>query len=486
MSTIYLLGLGPGGAEHLPPFNRDLLLSGRRVFLRTLQHPVLQTLERAGTAWESFDTLYEQAADFETVYEGIVTTLLAAAREEEVVYAVPGHPLVAERTGQMLLERAAQDQVVVCPAMSCLDALYSSLRLDPARGTVVLDALELEPADLCLRKHHLILQVYNRRVAGEVKLALLERCAAETMIRVVRAAGVAGEERQVEIPLFELDRLGWLDHLTSVYLPAGAVTRAASYPLDPLVEVMARLRGEDGCPWDREQTHLSLRPYVIEEAYEVAEAIERQDMYNLREELGDLLLQVVFHAQLAAEAGAFDVNDVVAGITGKMWRRHPHVFGTVRVENARQVEQNWEAIKAEEKGGRGGGLDAGIPRALPALQRATRVQERAAGVGFDWEDAAGPRAKVEEELGELDRALSAAEKEAELGDLLFAVVNLARFLRVDAEAALHRAVRRFTRRFDLMEAYARRAGQRLADMDSCALDKLWQQAKREMAKDEIL
>ena len=211
--------------------------------------------------------------------------------------------------------------------------------------------------------------------------------------------------------------------------------------VDPLVDVMASLRGPEGCPWDKEQTHTSLRRYLIEECYEVIEAIDENDMHKLVEELGDLLLQVVFHARLAEEAHAFDMNDVIEGVTAKMIRRHPHVFGQTKVRDSAEVLVNWAAIKKQEKelGGQDNGVLAGVPKGIPALLRSYKIQGRAAQVGFDWPSVDGAWEKVFEEAEELKSAVASGDRQAmtdELGDLLFAVVNVARFLQIEPELAL--------------------------------------------------
>ena len=249
-----------------------------------------------------------------------------------------------------------------------------------------------------------------------------------------------------------------------------------------LLEVMQRLRSEGGCPWDREQTFATVAPYTIEEAYEVADAIAREDHDLLRDELGDLLFQVVFHARMAEEAGAFDFGDVVRAITEKMRRRHPHVFGDARIASAAEQTRAWEDQKARERAadGQGGALD-GIPGTLPSLMRATKLGRRAARTGFDWPDWQGARAKIDEELRELDDEIARPHDRArlkhEVGDVLFAVVNLARHLDIDPEAALHAANGRFARRFRRMEESAKVQGTRLEALDAEALDRLWNQAK---------
>jgi tetrapyrrole methylase family protein/MazG family protein len=249
-----------------------------------------------------------------------------------------------------------------------------------------------------------------------------------------------------------------------------------------LVEIMARLRGEGGCPWDREQTHESIQPYLIEETYEVLEAIDEQDPAKLREELGDLVLQVVFHAQMAKEAGSFSITDVLATITDKLRRRHPHVFGEVKAETAQEVLFNWEQIKqAERRKAKGeASLLDGVPRELPALLRAHRLQEKASRVGFDWAEAEEVLRKVEEELAELRAAMEGQavdRMEAEMGDLLFALVNLSRFIAVNPEEALRKTIARFIARFRYIEEELARSGRLLRQTSLQEMDALWADAK---------
>ncbi|CAN5199854.1 nucleoside triphosphate pyrophosphohydrolase [soil metagenome] len=265
-------------------------------------------------------------------------------------------------------------------------------------------------------------------------------------------------------------------------LPAMTVTedRQEASPADimPLAQIMARLRDPvSGCPWDIEQDFASIAPYTIEEAYEVADAIERSDMPALADELGDLLLQVVFHARVAEQAGHFALHDVIAGICAKMIRRHPHVFGEHQADDGVAAQVHWEAIKAAERAQRADDRSAlaGVAIALPALLRAEKLQKRAARTGFDWPDTVGVVAKIHEELDEVAGAATPAEQEEEIGDLLFAVVNLARHLKVDPEVALRGANAKFERRFRGMED---RAGATFAGLDLEEKEALWQAVKR--------
>jgi tetrapyrrole methylase family protein/MazG family protein len=249
------------------------------------------------------------------------------------------------------------------------------------------------------------------------------------------------------------------------------------HPLDALVDLMATLRSPQGCPWDRKQTPATLKTFVLEEAYEVADAIDGGDPAELRDELGDLLFQVVFQAQIAAEQGHFDLVDVVRGITAKMTRRHPHVFGEARADTAEAVLDQWEQQK---KKGEGRGTFDGLPAALPALLKAFRVQEKAARLGFDWPDVNGPIAKIHEETAELEAALATGDQRAiehELGDLLFSLVNVARALKQNPEFALGRTTDRFVARFKAMESLADQRGLSFHELTLAQMDALWDEVK---------
>lgn len=251
-----------------------------------------------------------------------------------------------------------------------------------------------------------------------------------------------------------------------------------AYSIEPLMEVMDKLLGPDGCPWDKKQDHHTLRRNLLEEAHEVVETIDSDDMVHMKEELGDLLLQVVFHAKIAENDGDFDFNEVVQGIADKLIRRHPHIFGTIGPVDADTVMTNWEQIKLQEKGaGEEASIMSALPPTLPALMQAEKVQNKAHRVGFDWTDVSGAWAKVEEELAELTQAETHEELTDELGDVLFSVVNVARFLEVDAEEALKGSVQKFVRRFQQMEAKAGLDKKPLSSYTIEELEALWRQAK---------
>lgn len=258
------------------------------------------------------------------------------------------------------------------------------------------------------------------------------------------------------------------------------------YDITPLTDVIDTLLGENGCPWDKEQTHASLRKNLLEEAHEVVEAIDCNDMQHLKEELGDVLLQVVFHAKLAQQEQAFDLNDVVTAITEKMIRRHPHIFADVKADNAEAVLTNWEAIKKQEKAGQpeeAKSIMSKLPPTLPALMKAEKVQQKAHRVGFDWDSIDGPKAKIVEELAEIDAALAGdGDVEEEVGDLLFSAVNLARFAHVDPEQALNRSVQKFVDRFRAMEEKIMLDKKDFGNYTVEELDVLWEESKAEKKK----
>ena len=507
---IHLIGLGPGDPARLPPRAAALLTGGLPVYLRTLRHPTLKADIFAGRAFVSFDDAYESGATFEETYSVIVARLLEAeAAQGEIVYAVPGHPLYGETTVARLVtaakERDVSFSVVGAPSFvdACLEALGAAI-IDDLH---IVDALTLDPhaptPPDALRTGGPILlyQVHSRVAASQTKLALMRAgYPDEFPVTLIRAAGVPGAESVLEIPLYQMDHkeAGYedsgdaenLSHLVSVFVPELPAERRRP-AFSELVRVMARLRDpENGCPWDLKQTHQTLRRYVLEEAYEVAEAIDSGDPEKLCEELGDLLLQVVFHAQLASEEGVFDVEEVCAVIVEKLIRRHPHIFGTVKVNGADEVLTNWEAIKATEKGNahRKSRLD-GISKALPALMTALEVSKRAVKAGFEWPDIQGVFDKAVEEFGELRHEIEnggTTERIAsELGDVLFTLVNVGRQIGVDAEDALRRQLTRFENRFRYMETQAEQAGGALESLSLEAMEILWRDAKkREGATDK--
>ncbi|HLC33438.1 MAG TPA: nucleoside triphosphate pyrophosphohydrolase [Anaerolineales bacterium] len=481
-SGITIVGLGPGDPGLLTRAAWEVLCGAQEIWVRTARHPTVDALP--ALPWRSFDALYEGRTRFEEVYAAIVDQVLELARRPQgVIYAVPGDPHMGEATVEMLRTRAAEAGLALrcLPGVSYLEPTLHMLSLDGLAGVALADAVELAQLHhppFPPSQHAIVAQLYSSEVASDVKLVLMNQYPETHPVQVVQHAGLS-DARTTRLPLFELDRFPGLDHLSSLHVPP-----LEASALEQFQETVAHLRAPEGFPWDREQTHLSLRPHMQEECYEVLDALDRQDADALQEELGDLLLQIILQTQIATEGGQFRMADVVRDINTKIVRRHPHVFGGKTVEGVEEVLSNWEAIKADERTARGGsgqGLLNGIPAGLPALLQADLVQQRAARVGFDWRELVGVLDKVQEEIREVQGAEDEVRRAEEVGDLLFAVVNLARWVKVEPESALREANQRFRRRFERMEAVARARGVSLGTLGLEELDKMWGEAKRHLS-----
>ena len=479
--SITLIGLGPAGAQLLTREAWDWLSQAEEVYLRTSLHPCAAELPET-LAVHSFDALYEKHDVLADVLEDIAQTVLTLGRREQgVSYAVPGSPWVAEESCARVLELAKEAGLPtrVINGMSFLEPVCAALGIDPSNQLALIDALQLAEQNVPTFPPScgaLIHQIGTRRDASEIKLTLMSAYPDDYPVRLVHAAGTAQQSVE-DLPLFAIDQSPRLGLLSTLYVPPRENGRA----FEDLQEIIARLRAPDGCPWDREQTHLSLRPYLLQESYEVLEALDHENPDELREELGDLLLQILLHAQVATEAEDFNMTDVIQAISAKLIRRHPHVFGEVQVNSVDNVLQNWEKIKAKEREDNGNsqktGMLDGIPLALPALTQADQIQRRAKRVGFDWNSIEPVLAKVREELEELESAGTSAERQAEAGDLLFAAVNLIRWLDIDPETALRECNLRFRRRFAYIEAEAAKAGKQVDELSFEEMDALWEAAK---------
>ncbi|MFC0296594.1 nucleoside triphosphate pyrophosphohydrolase [Geobacillus jurassicus] len=482
MNTIYVFGLGAGDVEQLPVGVYRKLKQAHPLFLRTKEHPAVKWLEEEGIAFTSFDEVYEKHEQFADVYAEIVDRLTEQAKRGDVFYAVPGHPLVAERTVQLLFEaeRRGVCRIVIQGGQSFLDALFAAVRIDPIEGFQLLDATAFHDEEWSPSLHTVFCQVYDSFVASNVKLSLMEQLPDNYPVYIVTAAGTKDEQVK-RVPLYELDRQTALDNLTSVYVPPVKDEPLLYHRFETLRRVIATLRGPNGCPWDRKQTHASLKRYLLEEAYELLEAIDEDDDDHMVEELGDVLLQVMLHAQIGADRGVFSIDDVIRTLTAKMIRRHPHVFGDVTAETAEQVVANWEKIKEKEKGGgRPESILADIPKSLPGTMRAYELQKKAAKVGFDWDDAAPIWQKVEEEMAEFRTETSGGRRDrlvGEFGDLLFALINLARYYGIQPEEALQMANDKFARRFAYIEEQVRKSGRPITSFSLAELDRFWEEAK---------
>jgi len=481
-SGITIIGLGPGSSEYWTQAAYKILTDSGEVYLRTARHP---SVEDITVQTYHFDDWYEQADDLEQVHNRVVAEIVRLGqRAEGVIYAVPGHPNIGEVTVSRIRALAETQNlpVTIIPGVSFLGPIFTALKLDMPNNLQIVDAAEI------VSLHHpplepdrpaLITHLYPQNL-DQVKRTLLNAYRNDFTITLIQAPG-AEAERVRSCSLSELDSQSHpADQHSYLYLPADTTQSSFS----TFQETIAHLRAPEGCPWDQVQTHQSLRPFLLEETFEVLETLDSGDTVALAEELGDLLLQIVLHTQIAIDTGEFNMGAVIDHINRKLIRRHPHVFGDVTVNGVTEVATNWEAIKRAEKNAKGqsapvaSALD-GIPAALPALAQALAVSKRAVRVGFEWPNIEGVLEKIIEEAQEITVAPNQDNLESEIGDLLFSVVNLARWREIDPESALRATNTRFGRRFRKMEALATANGKSLPELSIEEMDALWEKAKQE-------
>jgi tetrapyrrole methylase family protein / MazG family protein len=476
MGHITILGLGPGAPGSLTLEAWRILEDADELWLRTYHHPVVTGLPEDLDV-HAFDEVYERADSFADVYDIIVERILTlGAREQGVLYGVPGHPLVGESTVTRILKSAdlGPVEIRIVDGVSFVEPTLAALALDALDGLQIFDALDLASLNhppLNPDFPALIGQVYNRQVASELKLVLMNQYADDHPTALIDAAGTE-RERVNFLPLYQIDRQS-ATPLTTLYV--APLPEESSF--ESFQQTVAKLRSPEGCPWDREQTHKSLRTNLLEESYEVLSVIDEDDPGALREELGDLLLQIVLHTQIAVETGEFRMSEVIAGINAKLKRRHPHVWGETEVGGVGEVITNWETIKRQEREGRGEAdrsLLDGVPDALPALAQADAFLDRAGRLGFDLAMVAdGPSEALVDCLREEVGALDDSE---DLGQLLLAMVDLAGDAGLDPESALREAALRFARRFRVLEAETRRRDFSIGEMSWEEIRRLWRDA----------
>lgn len=447
----------------------EALTSGSQVLLRTARTPAADVLRERGVAFSSLDALYEEMEDYDEVNEAIVRAVLEAAKAGDVVFGVLGGGGLLDASVRAVCAAAEREgvQTRIVPGVGLYErAAGAAGGLD---GACVLAAIDLAEAVLDVRRPLLVCEFADRCVASDAKLVLLDHYPASWQVLWNGAA----------IALEDLDRQKSYDHKSVLVVPPLSLLQAERYDFSHLEEIVRRLRAPGGCPWDREQTHASMKADLIEEAYEVLDAIDGEDPDRLADELGDLLLHVVMHACIGEEHGEFSMQDVLDFICHKMILRHPHVFGEVQVDSSEEVLRNWEEIKKGEKSlHTQTEVMRDVPRTFPALMRAAKVQKKARDVGFDWDDVREALKKVREEADEVEEVLSDPEAlPGELGDLLFAAVNVCRMKKVPPELALQATTEKFIRRFSHIEEAASAQGRSLRDMTLREMDALWEEAK---------
>ncbi|MDM8101474.1 MULTISPECIES: nucleoside triphosphate pyrophosphohydrolase [Oceanobacillus] len=484
MKQIEVIGLGAGDIEQLPlGIYRKLTQAQQTIYARTNDHPVIKVLEAERVSFTSFDTLYEEEEQFDTVYARITAQLVEAAKtsEDTVIYAVPGHPMLAEKTVQLLLEQN-EVEVLIAGGQSYLDDLFTAMQIDPIEGFQFVDGTDFRRDQLHFGNHLFVCQVYDMFIASEVKLTLLEDLPPAYEVYIVEAAGSRAEKIE-KVRLEELDHRMEISNLTTLYIPP--VPKGYLHHTFPFLrEVMAILRGPDGCPWDKKQTHESLRHHTIEEVYELIEAIDEEDDDHIVEELGDLLMHILLHSQIGEDNGYFTIDDVIQSISDKMIYRHPHVFGGATADTEETVLENWEELKKQEKGKERESVLDGIPVHLPALAKAYKLVSKAGKVGFEWRHVDEVWEKLKEEIDEVIEAVQdkdLTDVEEELGDVLFVLANISRYYKVNPEVALERANRKFISRFQYIENKLEEKRQSPETASLQEMDAYWEEAKKNQA-----
>ncbi len=481
MAKIYVVGLGPGSLDDLTLGGVNRINKGKKNFLRTEKHPTIEYFKENSIDYKSFDYLYEEKEEFEEVYREIVDRLIdELSLGEDINYFVPGNPLVAERTVEILLEKEIDIEII--GGMSFIDPLIMSVKKDPINGLKIVDGTVFDLTMIDINTDTIITQVYNNRIISEIKLILSEVYGDEYNIYIIDSAGIKEEESVDYIPIYKMDRIPNIGYLTSIYIPGVEDLNKEIYDLNDLIKIMKKLRGADGCPWDIKQTHKSLRSCMIEEAYELVDSIDRGNVEDIIEELGDVLLQVIFHSEIAFDEGDFSLIDVTTGLAKKLIFRHPNIFLQEKVVKSEEVVYNWDRLKDLQRGFKTVEEKLNHISGFPSSIKSYKTQEVAAKFGFDWDNLDGPLEKIKEEYEEIIEVLDVSSVdeerlEEEIGDLFFAVINLARFVNVDPELAMNSANNKFVARFKFIERKAIEAKRELKDMTLEEMEALWTLAK---------
>ncbi|MBS4537588.1 nucleoside triphosphate pyrophosphohydrolase [Clostridium sp. D2Q-11] len=480
MAIINIIGLGFGDTNRMTLHSIESIKKYKN-FFRTEKSPIIEYLKNNNIYYESYDSIYQDLESFEDVYEYIVNDLVQKSKEYSTInYCAPGSPTLSDKVTEILLDGKDKlgVQVRIIDNSGMLEAVYNVLGKSMKNGIKLVDSLDIKSTDIDINSDFIITQVYDQLIASEVKIYLEEIYTDEYPIKVINDFEDVGGIKS--IPLYQLDRIKEYNHMTVVYIPCNE-TEKNIYDMNNLVDIMETLRSEKGCLWDIKQSHQSLREYAIEEAYEVVDAIDKDDMSLLEEELGDLLLQVVFHSQIAREEGYFNIWNVITSISKKLIYRHPHVFEDFQAKDIKQANENWDYMKNKSKNITSpteSMID--IPKGLPSLLKSYKVQKKASKVGFDWDNKEDAYKKVEEEIDELKEAIDnnkVDEIEEEFGDVLFALVNYGRFLNINPETALNNTINKFIQRFKYIEDSSKNIGKQMEEMSLKEMDLLWNRAK---------
>ncbi len=477
MKKITVIPLGTGQEEGLTLGALNALKAAKHLVLRTERHPLVPFLKKQGIAYTSLDSLYEECEDFDVFHRAVAVRLMEMSAEEEVAYGV-SDPAMDQSVMALARLKPREQALEVLAGVSHADRCLAMLPLQ-SPSVRIFAAAEFIGARVSPNEPLLLCELHSRECAGDCKLQLLELLPADTQVTFF-TGGAKGELSAATIPLCEMDRQGRYDHMAACYIPAVPMTARERYDMDDLVAVMKRLRGVGGCPWDREQTHETLLTNLLEECYEFIGAVREDDPDHMYDELGDVLLQVAFHAEIGRQHGDFDILDVTTAICRKMIERHTHIFGTAKADTAEQVLDNWEAIKRRQRGiSSTAEAMRDVSTGLSALLRAWKVQHKAAKVGFDFASAEDALQKVEEEACEVRECLQdKINPEKELGDLFFAIVNVCRLCDKNPDIALFSATNHFISRFERMEKAIKNDGKCVKDLTLSEMDVYWESEKQ--------
>ena len=478
--VITVVSLGPGDPRLLTLQTAEALRQSRCLILRTARHRTAAWLRNEGILFSDFDALYDEYDDFDALHAEIAKRLWATARQKNVTFAV----MDAQTDGAVRALRAAcppDGKVTVLPGVTMADSCMALLpeEFEQSGKVRILPAMDAIEASHDPDMPLIITEIFDRVLASDLKLHLSDIYGDEARV-VFFPSSAKINRKPIIMPMMETDRQRTYDHTVCLYIPAAGIEKRERYCFEDLLKVMHLLRQR--CPWDGEQTHESLRKYLIEEAYEAIGAIDEDDMDHLADELGDVLLQIAFHSDIAQEFGEFTISDVTTNIVRKMIYRHAHIFGNVHCETADEVTQSWEKLKKAEKGlTTQASVLADVSSGLPALMRASKVQKKAAQVGFDWDDAIGALPKIHEEADEVLAELEAGRDPGEeLGDLLFSCVNVARLAGQEPELLLKAATEKFIKRFTAMENLIISDEKSLEGLTLAEMDVYWNRVKADM------
>ncbi len=472
--SITVVSIGTGGPDCLTLGAVAALERADARVLRTERHPVAAWLTERGLGFTSLDALYEQSEDFDAFNRAAAAHLLGM--RGDIAYAVGDAAF--DTTVAALQALAGDTKIIVLPGVSHADRCLAMIPNKPA-GVRLYATEQFRAARVSPEEPLLLCELHSRECAGDCKLRLMELRSPEQIVSFVMG-DEAGALTRREIALCELDRQERYDHLTAVYVPAAPMLARERFDMDDLCAVMRRLRGPDGCPWDKEQTHETLLTNLLEECYEFIDAARQNDTDHMYDELGDVLLQVVFHAEIARQHGEFDILDVTTAICRKMIERHTHIFGSAKCATAADVLDNWEAIKRKQRGiTTTAQAMEDVSKGLSPAMRASKVQHKAAKVGFDFASAADALDKVREEADEVAACVESGENlEMELGDLFFSAVNVCRLCGKNPDIALTNSTDKFIRRFRSMENSINSAGKRAKDLTLSEMDVYWEAGKQ--------